>query len=107
MPSNWQHDRRSRHERGYGTAWDKLRKSIMERDLWLCQPCKREGRDTPAKECDHIKPKSKGGTDKLHNLQAICNDCHAEKTAREAAQAQGRTVKPVITYGADGLPNGW
>lgn len=106
--SNWQHDRRSRHARGYGTAWDKARKQAMQRDMWLCQPCKRQGRATPATECDHITPKSQGGTDKLHNLQAICHECHATKTQKEAAQAQGRAmpiVKPV--FNADGLPDGW
>ena len=36
----WQSDRRaSRHVRGYGTEWDKLRLRILQRDQWLCQ-CK-------------------------------------------------------------------
>ncbi|WP_375227036.1 MULTISPECIES: HNH endonuclease [Burkholderia cepacia complex] len=28
-------------------------------------------------------PKASGGTDLDENLQAICKDCHAAKTARE------------------------
>jgi hypothetical protein len=28
---------KSRHERGYGAAWAKLRPQIMERDCSLCQ----------------------------------------------------------------------
>jgi 5-methylcytosine-specific restriction enzyme A len=103
MSSNWKDDRRSRHERGYGTAWDKIRKRAMDRDLWLCQPCKRKGRDTPAKECDHITPKSKGGKDQLHNLQAICTACHRDKTQQEAAEAQGR-AKTVMQYDDKGFP---
>ena len=74
----------------------------MKRDNWLCQPCQREGRVTPAREVDHITPKSKGGTDALDNLQAICIPCHAAKTEREAAEAQGRTHRPMRRVGLDG-----
>ena len=100
--TGWQHDRRSRQERGYGARWDKLRKLAMGRDDWLCQPCKREGKATPAREVDHIIPKSQGGTDDLSNLQGICPDCHKAKTAQESADAQGRRTRPTI--GADGWP---
>lgn len=74
----------------------------MRRDVWLCQPCKSKGRITPATECDHITPKAKGGTDDLDNLQAICRGCHSAKTEAEAAEAQGRRVRPAI--GEDGWP---
>ena len=104
--TGWKHDRRSRHERGYGTAWDKLRKQAMTRDDWLCQPCLRKGRATPATECDHITPKSQGGTDDLDNLQAICTDCHKAKTAQESAEAQGRTHRRKRRVGLDGYPIG-
>ncbi|ANB33257.1 hypothetical protein A6024_03660 [Rhodovulum sulfidophilum] len=30
----------------------------MQRDSWLCQPCLRRGRVTPATECDHVVPKA-------------------------------------------------
>ena len=102
--SNWKHDKRSRHARGYGTAWDKLRKQAMDRDTWLCQPCTRKGKLTPAKECDHITPKHKGGKDKLTNLQAICTDCHKGKTAQEAAEAQGKRLRPHLPYDSNGYP---
>jgi 5-methylcytosine-specific restriction protein A len=64
----------------------------MDRDDWLCQPCQRKGRIRPATEVDHIMPKSRGGTDDLGNLAAICSDCHNAKTQREAAEAQGRAA---------------
>ena len=85
-------DRRrgSRHERGYGSAWSKLREAIMLRDKGVCQPCWKRGVATPAHAVDHIKPKHEGGTDDSANLQAICRACHAEKTAREGMAAQGR-----------------
>ena len=91
----WKHEG-SRHERGYGTAWDKIRKQIMQRDGYLCQPCRRQGRPTPAKAVDHITPKAKDGTDDPDNLQAICNDCHKAKTK---AETSGKVI-----IGADGWP---
>ena len=94
----------SRHERGYGSAWVKARARILTRDSHLCQPCLAKGRPTPATEVDHIKPKAKGGTDDDDNLQAICHDCHKEKTEAEAAEAQGRTHKPRTQYDAKGFP---
>ena len=75
--------RGNRHERGYGTAWDKTRERILRRDCGLCQPCKRRGLLTTALQVDHIVPKAAGGTDAWTNLQAICNECHNRKTATE------------------------
>lgn len=88
----------SRHTRGYGAAWDKLRKVIMARDSYLCQPCLAKGRPTPANAVDHITPKAKGGTDDPANLQAICHDCHEAKTTQE----NGGRIR--IAIGDDGWP---
>ena len=88
----------SRHERGYGWRWEKLRARILKRDGYLCQPCKRQGRVTQATEVDHIKPKAKDGADDEANLQAICTPCHDAKSAIDA----GRRPRRVI--GADGWP---
>lgn len=85
-PSGWQSDRLrgSRHQRGYGADWQRLRAEVLLRDKGLCQPCLEAGRVTAAREVDHIKAKARGGTDELINLQAICPACHAKKTARES-----------------------
>lgn len=96
---NWDHSGKSRHERGYGTAWDRLREQVMQRDKRLCQPCLRKSnRPTVATQVDHIVPKARGGTDDLSNLQAICGPCHTAKTARD----NGR--RPKRQFGADGWP---
>ena len=97
----------SRQSRGYGAAWDKLRQVIIKRDFGLCQACKREGRLNPYRKgqgfaVDHIVAKAAGGTDEPGNLELKCGPCHLAKTEREAASAQGRTVKPTI--GLDGWP---
>ena len=97
----------SRHVRGYGSAWTKLREVIIKRDYGLCQQCKREGRLNPYRKgqgfaVDHVVPKSLGGTDEPGNLMLLCQSHHSSKTEREAADAQGRTVRPTI--GLDGWP---
>jgi 5-methylcytosine-specific restriction protein A len=75
--------RGTRHERGYGTAWEKLRRVILERDAGLCQVCREDGTVTTANIVDHIKPKSQGGTDDEDNLRVICKRHHSAKTDRE------------------------
>lgn len=93
----------SRHERGYGAAWDKIRIVVLRRDNGLCQCTECQGgklKLTLATEVDHIIPKAKGGTDDMDNLQAINTECHKRKTAEE----QGKTFKPKVTTGFDGWP---
>lgn len=68
--------------RGYGWRWQQLRQAKLAREP-LCRVCSQNGRTTLATEVDHIKPKSSGGTDQWSNLQPICRECHAQKTARE------------------------
>ena len=90
----------SRHARGYGSQWDKLRKVILRRDNGLCQHCAKDGKTTKATDVDHIKPKAKGGTDEETNLQSLCRPCHDAKTAAD----EGRSKR--IEIGADGWPVG-
>ena len=79
----------SRHERGYGYAWEKLRLVVLRRDAGLCVPCQQKGRLVVATIVDHTKPKAEGGTDDMDNLQAICRPCHVKKTAFESARGGG------------------
>lgn len=92
--------RESRHARGYGSVWDKLRLRILARDKRLCQPCKRKGRITAGNEVDHVTPKAKGGTDDEANLECICTECHKAKTTRE----NGGEPRVRQTIGLDGWP---
>lgn len=79
----WQHAQPSRHARGYGAAWNRLRKEILERDNYTCYRCHGE-----ADGVDHVKPKAQGGTDDPMNLAAICGDCQQKKAGREGAQGR-------------------
>ncbi len=89
--------RGSRQSRGYGAAHDARRKRILRRDKGLCQVhgahCKYR-----ATAVDHIvskaEGKARGWSDEQieadANQQAICVECHKEKTQAEAQQARGR-----------------
>ncbi|GGH24501.1 HNH endonuclease [Cribrihabitans marinus] len=106
-------DRRgSASQRGYGAPWRRLRKRILQRDLHLCQPCLSRSRTTAADAVDHIINKASATADEMitldgvrmhfddeRNLQAICNECHKAKTARE-----GNGGKPKPEIGIDGWP---
>lgn len=97
MPGRWA-DRGSRHERGYGYRWVKLREAVMRRDRGLCQLCLERGRITAAREVHHVIPKAQGGTDDLDNLTATCSPCHRD------ADMRARGMTPRREVGADGYP---
>src|ERR1043166_9575505 len=88
----WDHGGKGRIERGYDHRWMKLRLVVLARDQHLCQPCRRAGRGTPAAAVDHIKPKAKGGTDELENLEAICEPCHRNKTLADQGKRPRRAI---------------
>ncbi|WP_045573628.1 HNH endonuclease [Desulfosporosinus sp. I2] len=81
-----EYDRRrgSAASRGYGSRWRKASKRFLEEHP-LCVACEREGKLTPSKIVDHIKP-HKGDMMLFwdeSNWQALCKRCHDIKTARE------------------------
>jgi 5-methylcytosine-specific restriction protein A len=102
MGKGWNHER-SRHERGYGSSWDRLRIRILKRDCGLCQPCLQRSPEqvTLATEVHHKLAKADGGTDDPDNLVSICHRCHYEASII----ARGGTPKPPeVRVGLDGYP---
>ena len=73
-----------------GRPWRRLRDSILQRDKYLCQPCKAQGRYTEATQVDHIVPQAEGGTDDRVNQQSICTECHEAKTLEESKRGVSR-----------------
>ena len=69
----------TRTERGYGSAWSTLRALVG----WVEAVCRVCGSTSPRWLCDHILPKSMGGTDERGNLQRLCSTCEARKTSSE------------------------
>ena len=97
--SNWRkyfEDRnsQSRHERGYGWNWEKLRSLVLSSDPF-CRQCAAHGIVEIATTVDHIIPKSAGGDDDTDNLQPLCAACHRDKTVREVRGRLRRSTIPV------------
>lgn len=67
--------------RRYGRAWKRIRDRYIKAHP-LCEECKRNGRLVPSEEVHHIVPLSEGGTNKQHNLMALCKSCHSAIHAR-------------------------
>ena len=49
-----------------------FKQACLVRDKFKCRVCRAES----SLQCHHVKPKSKGGTDKLSNLMTLCEICH-------------------------------
>lgn len=60
-----------------------VRWELAASQKFKCAICKRVLPITA--EIDHIIPRHRGGSDRLCNLQALCNNCHASKTRTERA----------------------
>ncbi len=73
-----------RENRAYLTEKDK--RELIEDQSFKCRIC-----DCPCAkfEIDHIKPLANGGTNNVENLQAICSNCHTEKTVEEKENGYG------------------
>ncbi|MCB1476619.1 MAG: HNH endonuclease [Rhodobiaceae bacterium] len=80
----------------YKTArWQKLRWSVLVRDLFTCRMCKRIEADTSKLVADHIK--AHRGDEALfwdaENIQTLCKPCHdSAKQQEEQASLTTRGV---------------
>lgn len=74
-------------ERITGRALQRIRERILSRDCGICQcqECKELGRLLPATEVDHTIPLWAGGRESDDNRLSLNSECHARKTAKEAA----------------------
>lgn len=95
-PAIWQHRRKST---GYvpGTA----RYEVLKRAKFRCELCDISV-DEKALEVDHIHPRNLGGSDELHNLQALCYSCNATKRDRD--DTDFREVRLAYMHREDGCP---
>lgn len=77
------------------TAWRKLRAEQLRRQP-LCERCLAQGRYTPARVVDHIRPVNLGGAPlDLENLQSLCAVCHNRKSGTERHQRQTQNSMPM------------
>lgn len=57
--------------------------AVLARDKWTCQSCGRKPEHGITLQVDHIKPRSKGGTDDMSNLQTLCRKCNIGKSNKD------------------------
>ena len=66
------------------TPADKKRTAALQG--WICKRCRKK---LPVRyHVDHIKPLSRGGSNKDSNLQALCGTCHDNKTEDDRVKAK-------------------
>jgi hypothetical protein len=66
------------------------RYEVLRRAGGRCQLCHTTERPL---HVDHIVPRSKGGTNELSNLQALCDECNLGKSNRDATDFSVRNVE--------------
>jgi 5-methylcytosine-specific restriction endonuclease McrA len=67
-----------RHKRNVSES---KKKYIASQQRWQCGNCNNLLDNTY--EVDHIIPLYKGGSNELHNLTALCRNCHGVKTFKD------------------------
>ena len=80
-----------------GRRWTRLREQVLCTEP-RCVACLKAGRLRAATEIDHILALHRGGDDAVQNLQPLCHDCHATKSAAE------RGARRRVATGLDGWP---
>ena len=60
------------------------KKRVAAAQLWRCAAC--DDVLPAAYQIDHKVPLADGGRDHVDNAQALCPNCHADKTQREAIE---------------------
>jgi 5-methylcytosine-specific restriction endonuclease McrA len=75
----------TRRSRNRPKISDAKRRRVLERAGNRCEnpACQAKGRKTNPLTIDHRFPRSKGGSDAIHNLQALCMRCNKRKADRE------------------------
>lgn len=59
--------------------WVERRMTVFERDNYTCQYC---GLRVESPHCDHVFPRSRGGSDDIENLATACPACNLSKSAK-------------------------
>ena len=60
-------------------GYTKHRKNVYSRDGYKCLKCGA----TKGLTLDHVKPRSKGGSNRFDNLQTLCASCNTTKGSNE------------------------
>ena len=63
---------------------ERIRKTVAASQKWRCHDCNELL--SASFEVDHVLPVSQGGTNDLLNLNALCRNCHGERTSRQGME---------------------
>ena len=63
--------------------WAARRMTVFKRDDYTCRYC---GLRVESPHCDHVFPRSRGGSDDLENLATACPACNLSKSAKTPAE---------------------
>jgi 5-methylcytosine-specific restriction endonuclease McrA len=93
------------------------RRNVFYRDGHRCQYCRER---FPAREltCDHVKPRSQGGSTSWENMVTACGPCNRKKGGRTPEQARMSLAMPpgrpeslpiefTLNVGQGQLPDAW
>lgn len=69
----------SKTERLSTKVWRRLKRSVFERDEYVCRYC---GIHTREPHCDHRIPLSRGGDNSIPNLVTACSGCNLSKGSK-------------------------
>lgn len=76
-------------------SWAQIRLAVIQRDNYTCQKC--SNHNLHEAEVDHIVPVSMGGDNfDLENLQTLCHECHARKTAEDMTRLRESQASPNV-----------
>jgi len=91
----------------YPSNWNSIRKKVYKRDNYTCKNCGAKGGPHGQAElhAHHGVPLSKGGSNKLSNLQTYCKECHnaihgdfqAPTANDNRRQKRQNTIDPTVT----------
>lgn len=73
-----QYERAADVHKKYGRSWKRIRNRYIKEHPF-CEECFKDGKMVLAEEVHHILPVSRGGTNEVSNLMALCQSCHTKK----------------------------
>jgi len=82
----YEDQRGSSTQRGYGAKWQKIRTMKLNIDP-LCAECLRNGRTRVATQVHHKDGNVRNNS--LENLESLCLECHSRITAKEGKRWGG------------------
>jgi hypothetical protein len=87
----------SAYDGRYPPDWDARRKAVYRRDDWTCTQCGRKsgphaGRRGVRLHAHHVTPLDANGSNRLSNLQTLCESCHNQ--THEHDITAGMTRRP-------------